>query len=168
MWAEFCALKVLIFFLFFPPLVCFVAFQIFFWQLVTRGAVCSWQHSSRLHGLIYAKCPRSTQTQSLCPQTDIQTILRTVKEAASRTTMPSLVFIHPISIKASGRLPALLKVRKMWIDAQLLSCWQCTSPTHVQCAAETLIVVFHRGLQSIIQHLLGHFVVTADPRLSRP
>lgn len=122
MWAEFCALKVLFFFLFFSPLVCFVAFQIFFWQLVTRGAVCSWQHGSRLCGLIYAKCPRSTQTQSLCPQMDVQTILCIMKEAASRTTMPNLVFIHPVSIKASGRSPALLKVRKTWIDAQLLSC----------------------------------------------
>lgn len=148
--------------------VCFVAFQILFWKLVTRGAVCFWQHGSRLCGWIHAKCPRSAQTQSLCPQMDIQTILCTMKEAALRTTMPNLVFIHPILIKASGRSPALLKVRKMWINAQPLSCWQCTSLAHVQCTAETLIVVFHRGLQSIRQHLLVRFNVSADPRLSRP
>lgn len=53
---------------------------------------------------------------------DIQTVLCTMKEAALRTTMPNLVFIHPILIKASGRSPALLKVRKMWINAQPLSC----------------------------------------------
>lgn len=45
-----------------------------------------------------------------------------MKEAAPRPTMPNLVFIHPTSIKASGRSMALLKVRKMWTDAQALSC----------------------------------------------
>lgn len=149
-------------------LVCFAALQILSLKLVTGGTVCSWQQGRRLWGWIPTKCPRSAQTWSLCPQIDIQSILCTMKEAALRTTMPNLVFIHPILIKASKRFLALLKQRKMWIDAQTRSCWQCTSLTCVPCAAETLIVVFHRGLQSIRQHLLVCFDVSADPKLSRP
>lgn len=164
MWEEFCALEVyFIFYLF-----CFVALQILSLKIATGGTVCSWQQGRRLWGWIPTKCPRSAQTQSPCPQIDIRTILCTMKEAAPSTTMPNLVFIHPILIKASKRFLALLKLKKMWIDAQTLSCWQCTSLTHVPCAAETLIVVFHRGLQSIRQHLLVRFDVSADPRLSRP
>lgn len=122
-------------------LVCFVALQILSLKLVAGGTAPSWQQGGRLGGWIPTKCPRSAQTHSLCLQIDIQTILCTMKEAAPKTTMPNLVFIHPILIKASKRFLALLKLRKMWIDAQTLPCWQCTSLTHVPCAAETLIVV---------------------------
>lgn len=149
-------------------LVCFVALQILSLKLVTGGTICSWQQGRRLWGWIPTKCSRSAQTQSSCPQIDVQTILCTMKEAAPRTTMSNLVFIHTILIKASKRFLALLKLRQMWIDAQTLSCWQCTSLTRVPCAAEALIVVSHRGLQSIRQHLLLCFDVSADPRLSRP
>lgn len=154
--------------IFYFSVVCFVALQILSLKLVTGGKVSSWQQGRRLWGWIPTECPRSAQTQSPCSQIDMQTVLCTMKEAALRTTMPNLVFIHPILIKACKRFLALLKLRKMWIDAQTLSCWQCTSLTHVPCTAETLIVVFHRGLQSIRQRLLVHLDVSANPRLSRP